>query len=182
MRLHYTTSQGESAGPVSYREECSQPKLYWCLRRTSSPIDGAQLRRGACFTAKGNGELFNLLLPNCCGGRRIFCQRCESWWKATSLGTVVCAGQYGQSSRRSTQEMLLSSCTQQHYSQLVPVEVREEANLVFKVLCFSECCEGKEVVLWLLATHTYYRNKKMQTSNLRLFSSAQRSAYRTQTI
>lgn len=97
-------------------------------------------------------------------------------------GVVVSAGQCGQSSRRSTWEMFVSSCIQPRYSWLVPVEAREETNHVFKVLCFSECCECKEVVLRLLVTYTYSRNKKMQTSNLRLFFSVQRSAYMTQTV
>ena len=71
---------------------------------------------------------------------------------------VVSTGQCGQSSRRSTQEMLLFSCIQQRYSQLVPVEVREETKHIFKVLCFSECCTCEDVVLRLLTTYTYNRN------------------------
>lgn len=83
MQLHGV----KSAEHVSYREECSEPKLYWCLRRTASPMDGARRQRDAYFAVKGNGKLLNLLLPDCCRGRQIFCQRCESWEKATSLGS-----------------------------------------------------------------------------------------------
>lgn len=73
-------------------------------------------------------------------------------------GAMVSTGQCGQSSCSHIWETLLSSCIQQCYCQFVPVEVRQKTKHIFKVLCFSECCECKEVVLRLLATYTYSRN------------------------
>lgn len=116
------------------------------------------------------------------GGGRFSARGVSPGKRPHPWGAVVSAGQCGQSSRRSTWETFVSSCIQPRYSRLVPVEAREETNQVFKVLCFSECCECEEVVLRLLVTYTCNRNKKMQTSNLRLFSSVQRSAYMTQTV
>lgn len=56
---------------------------------------------------------------------------------------MMSKGQLGQSSCSHIWEILFSSCIQQCYCPLVPVEVREERNHVFRDLCFSGCVNAK---------------------------------------
>lgn len=155
MQFHCMTSQSKSAGT----------RLMWGKSVHSPGFSGAWGEQHVWC-----GEVFALLQREM-GGPLICC--CLITVEEGEEGVLpemwilvkghipwerwMSAGWDGQNSHRNTQEVPLSSCIQQHYSQIVPVEVREEANHVFRILCFSECCECKEVVLRLLATYTYNR-------------------------
>lgn len=55
-------------GHILYGKEFTAQALLMPEEHSKS-YGWTQLRKGTCFAAKGNGELLNLLLPDCCEGR-----------------------------------------------------------------------------------------------------------------
>lgn len=130
MCFHYMTSQTKSAGHVSSEAERSLPKRCGCLRRTASPIDRAWLPRESGFLQRGP----------------IFCQRSESWWKATYLGSSgVSRAVWAEQPQEHTGGAAFHLCS----AALLPMstcgsdrggELCFQGFVLFRVLWMRRCC------------------------------------------